>query len=616
MKNWKRLCSISFIILFLFILIAPLNVQALTAGKATYNESQMLDRTNLGYGVSYYKSIGRTSSTVRSGEFNQTVYYLNTPATDGVRVVSWAKFEDNEWVKATVKDFALDFEEKNPGWKVIAGVNGDFFDINGTGNFPFQTSSGVAYDGNFYKTGGGYTIGIKNDGSEDSLVWGYNPSETGFILDVFGENNEIIASFPINKNNVEPGANETSVYYGTYNSLQAYTEVKLNLSTVLAKYYIEAAELALPNSTNDFYGLGVISSLNPQTIEKGQFAIITNNQAVADSLAIGKEIRVQKKWTGEYANIKYATGAGTALLLDGVVPSDVNSADSRMSSANPRTAIGRKADGSIVMAVVDGRLNPSIAAGVYGDELAVIMAHAGCVEAYNLDGGGSSTIVLRDEDTLKTVNVPSDGFERRDSNALLVVTREPEVQIQMIDATDKTINLDVSVLDQKEHRYDALYASMNGEDVEVVNEKVTFSGLQANTEYTCKLFYKLGNRKIEFLNTYKFTTTVTPHSFFRVEITKTTDSYTFEAKYRDRDGETNLPTADLIINNIKYQLTEGKLSLPISTISSLETITLQYQVSNSLGTKLITIPNPDSISLRFLDEFLTNYSKNIKLLFK
>lgn len=616
MKIWKKLLSLSFLLLFFILLITPLHVAATTAGRATYNESQMLDRTNLGYGASYYKSIGRTSSTARSGEFNQTVYYLNSPATDGVRVVSWAKFENNAWVKTTVKDFALDFETKNPGWKVIGGVNGDFFDINGTGNFPFQTSSGVAYDGNFYKTGGGNTIGIKNDGSEDSLVWGYNPSETGFILDIIGEQNEVMASFPIHKNNVEPGVNETSVYFGTYNALKECIPVKLNLGMVLAKFYVEEAKLTLPNSASDFYGLGVISSIAPQTIEKGQFAIITNNQTVASALAIGKEIRVQKQWTGEFANIKYATGSGTPLILNGEVPSDVNTSASVMSSANPRTAIGRKADGSIVLTVVDGRLNTAVSAGVYGDELAVIMAHAGCVEAYNLDGGGSSTMILRENDTLKTVNVPSDGSERRDSNALLVVTREPEIDVQMATATDKTINLDISVLDMKEHQFDILYASINGEDVDVVDGKANFSGLQANTEYTCKLFYKLGNRKIEFLETYKFKTTVTPHSFFRVEVTKAIDTYQFEVKYRDRDGETNLPTASLIINGVGYELVEGKLSLPLTTIINLETLTLQYQVKNSLGTKVITIHNPDSVSLRFIDEMLASHGRLTKSLFQ
>lgn len=616
MKTLKRLLSVLFIFIFSLLFIQPFSVEATTAGRATYIESQMLDRTNLGYGVSYYKSIGRTSSTVRSGEFNQTVYYLNSPSTDGIRVVSWAKFKDNAWVKATVKDFALDFEKKNPGWKVIGGVNGDFFDINGTGNLPFQTNGGVVYDGHFYKTGGGYTIGIKNDGSEDSLVWGYNPSETGFILDVLGDDNKVVASFPVHKNNAEPGANETAVYYGTYNSFKECVPVKLNLGSVLAKFYVEEAKLTLPNSANDFYGLGVISSLSPQTVEKGQFAVITNNQTVADALSIGKQIRVQRKWTGEFVNIRYATGSGTALLLNGEVPSDVNTVASVMSSAHPRTAIGRKADGSIVLAVVDGRVNLSIAAGAYGDELAVIMAHAGCVEAYNLDGGGSSTMVLRENGVLKTVNVPSDGSERRDSNALLVVTREPDIDVQMSAATDKTISLDVNVLDQKEHQYDALYASMNGEDVEVVDGKTMFTGLQANTEYTCKLFYKLGNRKIEFLKTYKFTTTVTPHSFFRVEVTKTADTFEFEVKYRDRDQETNLSTANLMINGINYTLIGGKLSLPLATVSQLETVVLTYQVVNSLGTKTIVIHNPDSISLRFLDEMLAIHRRLTKDLFQ
>ena len=616
MKNFKRLFSVLIIVVLFVFFVTPFNVRAITSGYGTYNESQMLDRTNLGYGISYYKSIGRTSSTVRSGENNQTVYYLNTPSTDAVRVVSWANFVNNKWKMTTVRNLALDFEAKNPGWKVIAGINGDFFDINGTGNFQYQTSGGVAYEGNFYKTGGGNTLGFTNDGSEDSLIWGYNPSETSFILDVFNENEEIISSFEVQKTNLEPGTNETAVYFGTYNSYHIYDSIKPNTNSMLAKFYVEDAELTLPNSTSDFYGKGVITSLSPEEIGAGQFAVVTNNQEVASALAIGKEIRVQKEWTGAFSNVQYATGSGTMLMDNGVVPTNVNTVASVMNAAHPRTAIGRKADGSIVMAVVDGRVDLTVSAGVYGDELAAIMANAGCVEAYNLDGGGSSTMVIRENGVLKTVNVPSDGRERSDSNAILVVTKEPDVSVQMTDATDKTIDIAVDVIDSMGHQFDALYATINGSDQEIIDGKATFSDLRANTEYTCKLFYKLGNRKIEFLKTYKFITTVTPHSFFRVEFSKGGGNYYFEVKYRDRDNETNLPVADLIINNQTYKLVSGKVTIPITEIGEINSLEIRYIVANSLGTKTITINNPDSTSLRFIEELFQNKNRVTGSIFK
>jgi exopolysaccharide biosynthesis protein len=63
--------------------------------------------------------------------------------------------------------------------------------------------------------------------------------------------------------------------------------------------------------------------------------------------------------------------------------------------------------------------------GVSLDELAEIMLKLGCTDAVNLDGGGSSTLVLRDPETgeLKTANHPSDGRERAVANVLGVRIR-------------------------------------------------------------------------------------------------------------------------------------------------------------------------------------------------
>jgi len=87
---------------------------------------------------------------------------------------------------------------------------------------------------------------------------------------------------------------------------------------------------------------------------------------------------------------------------------------------HPRTAVGVRSDGHLVLVTVDGR-QPKISVGMTIDELTALMIELGCVEAINLDGGGSTTMVIKG----KVVNNPSDQTgERPVSNALLVFPRK------------------------------------------------------------------------------------------------------------------------------------------------------------------------------------------------
>lgn len=72
----------------------------------------------------------------------------------------------------------------------------------------------------------------------------------------------------------------------------------------------------------------------------------------------------------------------------------------------PRTALGQKADGTYIVIVVDGRFPDS--EGCSQKNLADKFIQLGCVEAYNLDGGGSSTLAINGV----VVNRPSDGSQR------------------------------------------------------------------------------------------------------------------------------------------------------------------------------------------------------------
>jgi hypothetical protein len=84
---------------------------------------------------------------------------------------------------------------------------------------------------------------------------------------------------------------------------------------------------------------------------------------------------------------------------------------SDMRARHPRTAMGLTEDrGTFILAVVDGR--SSISAGMYGVELADLMAQLGAWEAFNIDGGGSSTMWV--DGTAR--NDPSDGSQRAVAN--------------------------------------------------------------------------------------------------------------------------------------------------------------------------------------------------------
>jgi len=104
-------------------------------------------------------------------------------------------------------------------------------------------------------------------------------------------------------------------------------------------------------------------------------------------------------------------------VLDGIdaVEVDTNFGNHSIQGTQPRTAVGAIAYGHYVFVVVDGR-DKGYSRGVTMTELAQIMADLGCDCAYNLDGGGSSTLWFNGS----VVNQPSNGGERETSDILYI----------------------------------------------------------------------------------------------------------------------------------------------------------------------------------------------------
>lgn len=87
-----------------------------------------------------------------------------------------------------------------------------------------------------------------------------------------------------------------------------------------------------------------------------------------------------------------------------------------LNDLHPRTAIGYRSDGAIIVVVVAGRM-PGIAEGISLKELSDLMIGLGCEEALNLDGGGSSCMLINGKETIK----PSSNGEQRPVPAVLTV---------------------------------------------------------------------------------------------------------------------------------------------------------------------------------------------------
>ncbi len=128
----------------------------------------------------------------------------------------------------------------------------------------------------------------------------------------------------------------------------------------------------------------------------------------------------------------------------------------------PRTAVGIRDDGTVVVCVNDGRQDP-YSYGFDNDEMANVMYALGCNTALNLDGGASSNILTQREgtDDIELRNQPSNGWERKIAATLHIYTKAaPTGEFDHITFnepifycnTKKSINIDVYAVDKNGYK--------------------------------------------------------------------------------------------------------------------------------------------------------------------
>ena len=332
------------------------------------------------------------------------------------------------------------------GYKVIAAINGDIYDMSS------GTPKGlVIHSGNIVTSGYApdRVIAFYNDGSAELVPAKLSYKVKGTIaydqqVPVSPEEGIDQAAGTDGTSGTDVLVQNETVHYeeewngtvdffnvphGAANGLHLYNRhysSSTKTSGTCAEVVIECDDIQL--KVNDTIK-GTVKQVNTATNNTP----ITDNTVVLSTvygsatynylsaLKVGSEIEISVEDVGgaDLENADECIGIYYSLVENG---RNVTSG----TAANPRTALGIKEDGGIMLFELDGR-QASVSKGLGLYDLADAMIELGCETAVNLDGGGSSVIYVRqpgkDADAV-IQSSPSSGSERKVANGILLVYKE------------------------------------------------------------------------------------------------------------------------------------------------------------------------------------------------
>ena len=316
--------------------------------------------------------------------------------------------------RSTVSSQAKQLEAQ--GYRVVAGINGDFYNTGNGVPIGLVITEGVVRSSD----GGYYAIGFRADGT---AVMGRPTLKFSATLGQNTAGETIIRSLAgVNKARVSDGG--IYLYSYDFNDRHNTGSTEPGVDVVCS---VVDGSLSV-GGTLTLMVDQVIEATSATSVPQGKYVLSCNNKSNAyysdalRNLTPGQVISISttasdSSWNG----VQYAVGALYSLVQNGSVVSGLPS------GANPRTAIGQKADGTLVFYTIDGRRS-GYSIGATMTQVAQRMIELGCVTALCLDGGGSTTLSVTQPDATSAalVNKPSDGGERSVTNhVFLVATAQP-----------------------------------------------------------------------------------------------------------------------------------------------------------------------------------------------
>ncbi|MFC6227928.1 phosphodiester glycosidase family protein [Paenibacillus allorhizosphaerae] len=322
--------------------------------------------------------------------------------------------------KDTVTNMAL--QNDREGHRVIAGFNADFFDV------PTGVPLGVQVtDGEVMTSPVGNTstnLAIMENGSfrlgGGIAVRSSLQAEDGASLELSG----------VNK------IRTTSLTNHAFLMTERFGSKTMSAGTKGVEVVIRPSEPNVklrPGQMVQGVVEAVYTTVN-NNIPKGKFVLTASGSKsdwVKQHAGVGKTVSFQIDFGSELNNARYMMGGANhpnamVLLENGKLTKEVTDIlNARILDHHPRTILASKGSDLYVFEF-DGR-QEGYSDGLSYLEGAVYMQSLGMEQAINIDGGGSSTFVVRKpgETGLTVMNRPSDGEERPIGNALIVVSTTP-----------------------------------------------------------------------------------------------------------------------------------------------------------------------------------------------
>ena len=145
----------------------------------------------------------------------------------------------------------------------------------------------------------------------------------------------------------------------------------------------------------------VKTSYGSNQIPKDGFVVVGSQKNI-DTIMNAKRFKLDININPEWQDVNHIISGGPYLVKNGDIYVDMTAQKlGSVGGRNPRTAIGYTKDNNLIMLTADGREGASI--GLTLNELANLMKELGCVNAMNLDGGGSTVMYIQG----KVVNKPA-----------------------------------------------------------------------------------------------------------------------------------------------------------------------------------------------------------------
>lgn len=372
---------------------APLNAFASDAlgDDLTSSSVEVNERTELNAGTFW----SNTYSDLR--QENYVVYSPNA------RVKPIVSGGDYTTQLTTVSTAAKKLEAR--GYRVVAGINGDYYDTATGIPLGSMMTEGVLRNASSEY----YAIGFRDDGS---TVMG-KPSLRITAQSDYGRSLTVTAF-----NYVRQSSFGIYLYDSTFNARATTGTSEEGVDVVCSAV---GGSLGL-NGSLTLVVEQVIEGGKDTPVGAGQYVLSSNLKAAGyveqlRALQPGERLTLSVSASGsEWSGVTNMIGALYQLVDNGQVCSGL------VNGAAPRTAVGLKRDGSLVLYTIDGRQS-GYSIGATLTQVAERMVELGCVTALSLDGGGSTAMVATSPDstTATLVDKPSGGSERAVTNHIFLV---------------------------------------------------------------------------------------------------------------------------------------------------------------------------------------------------